>query len=406
MGEKAVHRPIWDRGEAIDAAMLAFTIGDDPLLDRRLVEHDIRGSLAHAAGLLDAKLLSGADHEAIRSGLELLLASFRAGEWTVEADDEDVHSAVERRLIERIGEPGKRLHTGRSRNDQVATDVRLWLREALSATAVELEGLIQACRGFVERHGALPIPGYTHLRRGMPSSLADWMGAHARAFEVDRDELEHARSRLTECPLGTGAGYGIPLPLARQRVAELLGFERPEEPVTFTQQSRGRAELSYVTALEAIALDLGKLAMDLWLYTTREFGYLRLPVAFTTGSSLNPHKRNPDVLELARAHCRQVAADRLALVEVLRDLPSGYHRDFQLLKPPLFRAHDRIAAMLPLFARLVPVLEVDREALERASADDSLRATERALEKAEKGQPFRDAFREESQRSSPGRGQG
>jgi argininosuccinate lyase len=400
MKEKGFERPVWDRGEPIDERMLAFTTGDDPLMDRRLVEQDLIGSLAHASGLLEAKLLSRAEHDAIQGGLQALLDSFRAGEWTVEPTDEDVHSAVERRLVERIGEPGKKLHTGRSRNDQVATDVRLWLRDATVSTAAHLSGLVDACRAFVQQHGSHPIPGYTHLRRGMPSTLADWMGAHARAFELDLAELEHARERLRECPLGTGAGYGIPLPLAREHVARALGFERPEEPVTLTQHTRGRAELAYVTALEAIALDLGKLANDLWLFTAREFGYLRLPVAFTTGSSLMPHKRNPDVVELMRAHCRQVVADRAALLEVLRDLPSGYHRDFQLLKPPLFRAHDRMASMLPLASRLVRVLEIDAEALERACADDSLRSTERALQAAREGVPFRDAYRQESKRSS------
>jgi argininosuccinate lyase len=398
--EQGFERPVWDRGEPIDAGMLAFTTGDDPLIDRRLVEHDLIGSLAHVAGLLEAGLVPRADHDAIRAGLQGLLESFRAGAWTVEPTDEDVHSAVERRLVERIGEPGKKLHTGRSRNDQIATDVRLWLRGAIASTARHLDGLVEACRAFVQQHAAQPIPGYTHLRRGMPSTLADWMGAHARALELDSAELAPARERLRECPLGTGAGYGIPLPLARERVARELGFERPEEPVTLTQHTRGRAELAYLTALEAIALDLGKLASDLWLFTSREFGFLRLPVAFTTGSSLMPHKRNPDVVELMRAHCRQVAADRAALLDVVRDLPSGYHRDFQLLKPPLFRAHDRIEAMLPLAARLVRALEVDAEALERACADESLRSTERALQAAREGVPFRDAYRQESRRSS------
>jgi argininosuccinate lyase len=393
-----MQRPIWDRGDPIDAQMLAFTTGDDPLMDRRLVAHDIRGSLAHAAGLREAGLLEVSDHQAIRTGLERLLAGFRAGEWTVEATDEDVHSAVERRLIELIGEPGKRLHTGRSRNDQVATDMRLWLRDALTTSAAQLAGLIDAAGHFAALHGAVPIPGYTHLRRGMPSNLADWMGAHMRALEADLADLSGVRARLAECPLGTGAGYGIPLALARDFVARELGFERPEEPVTLTQHTRGRAELAYLTALEGVALDLGKLAADLWLYTSSEFHFMRLPVAFTTGSSLMPHKRNPDVLELARAHCRQVLADRAALLDVLRDLPSGYHRDFQLIKPPLFRAHDRLAALMPLLARLVQAMEVDRAALEAACADDSLRATERALQAAQAGVPFRDAYRDESRR--------
>lgn len=399
MSEGEFNRPVWDRGDAIDAGMLAFTIGDDWAQDRRLVEHDLRGSLAHAAGLTHAELISAADGEAIRAGLEQLLASFRTGEWTVDSSDEDVHSAIERRLIDLVGEPGKRLHTGRSRNDQVAVDVRLWLRDALAETAGALAGLREACVQFAKKHAGVPLPGYTHLRRAMPSSIGDWMSAHARAFEVDGEELGHAELRTRECPLGSGAGYGVPVELDRAYTAEALGFDRPEEPVTFAQHSRGRAELAYLTALEGIALDLGKLAADLWLFTTAEFAFASLPPAFTTGSSMMPQKRNPDVVELTRAHARQVVADRSALLEVVRDLPSGYHRDFQLLKPPLFRAHDRVRGMLDLWARMLPEVELNVEALEQAAADPALGATRRALEATRDGVSFRDAYRAESRSS-------
>ncbi len=391
-------RPVWDRGEAIDEGMLAFTIGDDPLMDRRLIEVDIEGSLAHAKGLLAARLLTPEQHANIHDGLLSLLESHRAGVWTVEAGDEDVHSAVERRLVERIGEDGKRLHTGRSRNDQVALDVRLWLRRAGAQTAAHVEGLVAACSALASHHAELPLPGYTHLRRAMPSSVRDWASAHAAAFAEDLEDLRHAARRTRHCPLGTGSGYGVPLPLERELVARELGFEAPEEPVTLTQHARGRAELAYLTALEGLALDLGKLAADLWLFSTGEFGFLRLPTAFTTGSSLMPHKRNPDVVELLRAHARQTVADRAALLDVLRDLPSGYHRDFQLLKPPLFRAHDRLESALPLTARLLDALEFDAQALRQACADPALHSTARALERAARGEPFRDAYRDESRR--------
>jgi argininosuccinate lyase len=393
------HPPVWDRGDPIDAAMLAFTVGDDWLQDRRLVEHDLRGSLAHAEGLARAGWISAEDQRAISEGLERLLEGFRRGEWTVEPGDEDVHSAVERRLVEIAGDAGKRLHTARSRNEQIALDIRLWLREALDATRGALTNLADACVRLARRSGDLPLVGYTHLRRAMPSTVGDWARAHARALELDGAELDHAALRLRECPLGSGAGYGVPLALARAFVAESLGFERPEEPVTAVQHGRGRAELAYLTALEAIALDAGKLSQDLWLYSSAEFGYVRLPVELTTGSSLMPQKRNPDLLELARAHCRQVVADRAALLDVLRDLPSGYHRDFQLLKPPLFRAHDRLQGLLPLLARLLDTLELDEERLRASCADPSLRATERALERARAGLPFREAYREESRRA-------
>ncbi len=398
------HAPVWDRGEPIDPEVLAFTIGDDWLQDRRLVEVDLRGSLAHVEGLRRAHLLEPVDADAIREGLLGLLADHRRGLWTVEEGDEDVHSAVERRLVERIGEPGKRLHTGRSRNDQVATDLRLWLRGAVGEAAEALRDALEACAALRVDAGTLPLPGYTHLRRAMPSSVGDWLGALHAALRADLEDLRAVGLRLRRCPLGTGAGYGVPLELDRDGVARELGFEGPEEPVTLTQWSRGRAELAYVTALEGVALDVDKLAWDLWLFTSAEFGFARLPVALTTGSSMMPQKRNPDAVELLRAHCRQVSADRAALREAIRDLPSGYHRDFQLVKPPLFRAHDRTLAALGIAARLLRGIELDADALRAAGDAPELHATRRALQRAAAGTPFRDAYREESRAEAPGDG--
>ncbi|TAH38917.1 MAG: argininosuccinate lyase [Planctomycetota bacterium] len=393
-----MNAPIWDRGEGCDAEALRYATGDDPLWDRRLVAHDIRGSLSHAAGLLQAGLLTAEQHAQIVRGLESLLEDFRAGLWTVEAGDEDVHSTVERRLIERIGEHGKRLHTARSRNEQIALDLRLWLREAAAQLRGAVLETVAIGARLAQRAGALPLPGYTHLRRAMPSTVGDWMGAHVAAWKQDLEDLQSALARARLCPLGSGAGYGVPVELPRAAVAAALGFDAPEEPVTAVQHGRGRAELAYLTALEGIALDLGKLAADLWLFSSEEFGFVRLPAAWTTGSSLMPHKRNPDVLELLRAHCRQVVAERAALLDVLRDLPSGYHRDFQLIKPPLFRAHDTLLASLRLVARLLDALEFDAARLDEAAADPKLQSVARTLERVRAGEAFRDAYRTESRR--------
>ena len=199
--------------------------------------------------------------------------------------------------------------------------------------------------------------------------------------------------------MGSGAGYGLPVELARDFVSQELGFERPSEPVTFVQHARGRAELAYVSVLEGLALDLGKLAADLWIYSSKEFGFVKLPVELTTGSSLMPQKRNPDLIELVRAHARQVVSDRAALLDLVRDLPSGYHRDFQLIKGPLFKAHDRVAAMLPLCAKLIARLEFDAAAIASVLSDPGLAATARTLEKVRAGIPFREAYREESRAS-------
>jgi argininosuccinate lyase len=287
------------------------------------------------------------------------------------------------------------MHTGRSRNEQVAVDLRLWLRDASAEVRTAACALAADLRALAERTD-LPLPGYTHLRRAMPSTVALWATAHAAALDESLAAFVPLDARLRRCPLGTGAGYGVPLPLDRALVASLLGFDGPDEPVTLTQNVRGRAELCYATALESLALDLGKLAFDLWLFTSEEFSFARLPVALTTGSSMMPQKRNPDVLELLRAECRQIVADRAALLDALRDLPSGYHRDFQTLKPPLFRAHDRATACLAIAGRVVRGLAFDPETLTRAASDPALRATERALQRAKEGVPFRDAYVAES----------
>ena len=390
------HKPIWDRGQAIDEEMMSYTIGDDWLQDQRLVEVDIRGSMAHVAGLIHADLLPHECGANIQKGLSELLEGWRRGDWNVGPEDEDVHSAIERRLIDLIGEDGGRMHLGRSRNDQVAVDMRLWLRRSSEETSQALSRLIHACAAIADRSGELPIPGYTHLRRAMPSTIWDWIGAHGSAFAADLVDLKHAGARWKDCPLGSGSGYGIPLPLDRDFVAAELGFEGPEEPVTAVQHSRGRAELAYVSALESIALDVGKLAADLWLYSSSEFGFVTLPIPFTTGSSLMPQKRNPDLIELLRANARQVVAERSALLAVLQDLPSGYHRDFQLIKPPLFRAHDRLLGSLKILTRFLPGLEFQSENLAEAANDPDLQATAKALTAAAKGKSFRTAYRETS----------
>ena len=286
------------------------------------------------------------------------------------------------------------MHTGRSRNDQVAVDLRLWLREAITETSEGVSALAEALAKRIAEKGELPLPGYTHLRRAMPSSVTDWMGAFRASLEHDAEDLDHARRRIARCPLGSGAGYGVPLPLERAFVADLLGFEGVEDPVTLTQWTRGRAELAYLTALEAIAIDLGKFAADLWLYSTSEFSFVRLPVELTTGSSLMPQKRNPDVIELLRAHARQLVSDRSALLDVLRDLPSGYHRDLQLVKPALFRAHDRALSVLRMTTLVVAGLEFDEGALRAANDDPDLHASDRALRMAAEGVPFREAYAE------------
>jgi len=399
--DPSAFQPLWDRGEAVDPGMICFTIGDDWLQDRELLPLELRASRAHADGLRRAGLLEPEDHAALRRGLEVLEREHRAGRFQVGPGDEDVHSAVERGLRERIGEAALRLHLGRSRNEQVQTDLFLWMRERLSVLAALLEAMREAHAALARRQGTLPLPGYTHLRRAMPSTLGDWSLAFAAAWEQDREDLELAARRLRRCPLGSGAGYGVPLPLDRAGVARDLGFEGPLEPVTAAQHGRGRAELAFLTVLEGAALDLEKLAVDLWLFSSAEFGFVELPAEWTTGSSLMPHKRNPDILELLRARSRQVVSERGALLAAFQGLPSGYHRDFQLLKPPLFRAWRSLRDGLALAARLLPALGWKEKVLRTVLEDPGLHATARLLEEARQGVPFREAYRRHARSASP-----
>ncbi|MCL4125183.1 UNVERIFIED_CONTAM: hypothetical protein GTU68_038803 [Idotea baltica] len=283
--------------------MMAFTIGDDWKMDQRLVEVDLRGSMAHVNGLLRAELVSAEDHAALRKGLDELLASWKRGEWNVEPGDEDVHSAVERRLTAMLGDAGERLHTGRSRNDQVALDMRLWLRGAIEAAQAAADLASGAAEKLKRDHGDLPLPGYTHLRRGMPSSVADWIGAHRLALTSSRHEFAACLERIAFCPLGSGAGYGVPLPLDREGVAQELGFRGAETPVTAAQLFRGRAELAYLNALESFALDIEKLSFDLWLYSSEEFGFRPTCHGVATGLVRCCRTTEPRLVELLLGQC-------------------------------------------------------------------------------------------------------
>ena len=345
---------LWDKGETLDARVLRYTAGEDHRLDERLVPYDVRGSIAHASMLHQQKLLSSADFDAICAGLEALAVSHVAGEWHISLDDEDVHTALERRLTEKIGEAGKRVHLGRSRNDQLLTALRLYLLDA----ATDLHrGALSVADALVElgrREADTELPGYTHMQQAMPSSVHLWTAGFAAEIRDDAEGIAAARRRASKNPLGSAAGYGVPgLPIDRESTRKMLGFEQVHEPVTAVQISRGKAEATLVFELCLLMQDLGRLAADLLLFYTQEFAFVTLPGNMTTGSSIMPQKRNPDVLELVRG---ATATLQGALVEVLgltAKLPSGYQRDLQRMKGPLFRAVDVTAESCAVMAHLL-----------------------------------------------------
>ena len=384
---------LWDKGVALDARVLAFTAGEDHRLDARLVPYDVRASIAHARMLASHGYLASAELTAIETGLEALAVSFAAGEWAIELADEDVHTALERRLTASIGAAGKRVHLGRSRNDQVLAAVRLYLKDVIGALTGGIDAVLAALTVVTHRDGSLPLPGYTHMQQAMPSSVALWADGFAAELADDRDALAAARRRIDKNPLGSAAGYGTPgVRIDREQTRQDLGFARTQEPVTAVQLARGKAEAALLFEITMINNDLSRIAADLLLFYTQEFAYVALPDELTTGSSIMPQKRNPDVLELIRAAPATTIAALTEALTITTKLPSGYQRDLQRLKAPLFRGIDLCGDALALMAAM---LEGVRFRPDNIRLDPGIHAAEAANRLvAENGMAFRDAYQQ------------
>ncbi|HVH32648.1 MAG TPA: lyase family protein, partial [Tahibacter sp.] len=346
---------LWQKeGIEVDPRIMRFLAGDDVLLDRELFLHDVQASKAHVEGLARIGLLDAAECAALLHELDLLAADFASGSFVLDARYEDGHSAIEARLTERLGDAGRKVHTGRSRNDQVLVASRLWLKAQLNELVAYCTDAARAC---LDRAAAesLPMPGYTHLQRAVVSSTAMWFAGFAEAFIDDARRARDTLALIDANPLGTAAGYGVNLPLDRDFTTQRLGFARLQVSPIYAQLSRGKFELAALDALASALLDLRRLAWDLSLFTTAEYGFVALPAAYTTGSSIMPNKRNPDVIELMRASYAAVAAARCE-VEQLLSLPSGYQRDLQFSKGALFHGFSRGLPALALLPDLLAQL--------------------------------------------------
>jgi len=383
---------LWEKGLPLDQRILRYTAGEDHLLDERLVRYDVEGSIAHAEMLAAQRLLSAEDCAAITAGLRRLLADFEAGNWHIRLEDEDVHTALETRLTELIGAAGGRVHLGRSRNDQVLTALRLYLRDAVEQVRASIAGLDEALEDLDRRQGDVALPGTTHMQHAMPSSVALWCGAFREAIADAHQGLGAALRRISKNPLGSAAGYGTPgLDIDRDATTRRLGFAETQQPVTAVQLSRGKAEAGLLFELALLMQDLGRLATDLLLFYTQEFRYIELPPEVTTGSSIMPQKRNPDVLELVRAAGGTVTSCLQECLLITAKLPSGFQRDLQRLKPPVFRAIDLTTESVDIMAYVVSTV---RFLPEHIALGDELFAAERAYELVTgEGIPFREAYR-------------
>ena len=384
---------LWDKGGALDARVLKYTAGEDHRLDNRLVRYDIVASIAHAQMLHEQSLLSASDLSAIVGALHAIGEEHARGEWQVTLEQEDCQTAIENQLTARIGAAGGRLHAGRSRNDQVLAALRLYMRDAAGelqsgalAVAAELEAL-------ASREGAIELPGYTHLQQAMPSNVALWAGGYAAEVRDDAAGLAQARRRIDKNPLGSAAGFGTPnLPISRESTRRRLNFAVTQEPVTAVQLSRGKAEAQLLFEITLLTQDLSRLAADLVLFYSQEFKFVSLPAEFTTGSSIMPQKRNPDVFELMRGRGAVSLAALNEVFGITQKLTSGYQRDLQLIKPPLFRGID---SCLETLAILPAALHGMRFLRENVVLDPSIHAAAAANQLvAEQGMPFREAYRQ------------
>jgi argininosuccinate lyase len=383
---------LWDKGVDLDQRVLAYTAGDDYALDERLVPYDVRASIAHAEMLNGQKLLSDADLKAIRDGLVAIGAEHAAGQWKIELADEDGQTALEKRLTARIGAAGGRVHLGRSRNDQVLTAVRLYLLDAARDLAAAAEACAASLDNLAAREGNIALPGYTHMQQAMPSSVALWAQGFAAELRDDAQGLASVTRRASRSPLGSAAGYGTPgLPLDRELTRSKLGFDSVHAPVTAVQLARGKAESQLLFECTLLMQDLGRLAADLLLFYTQEFAFVTLPASFTTGSSIMPQKRNPDVFELVRGRSAVAQSCLVEVLGIFAKLPSGYQRDLQLIKPPLFRGID-----LALATASIMSVGIDgvRFRPDQITLDPAIHAAEEANALvAREGIPFREAYR-------------
>jgi argininosuccinate lyase len=387
---------LWDKGSQLDERVLRYTAGEDHALDNRLVPYDVRASIAHAEMLHSQGLLAAGDLAQVTRALHEIAAEHARGEWRVQLEHEDGQTALENLLVARIGEAGKRVHLGRSRNDQVLTALRLYLKDAVDQLADAAAAVATALDDLVARQGSIQLPGYTHMQQAMPSSVALWAGGFATELRDDAEGLRQCRRRLDKSPLGSAAGYGVAnLPLDRERTRAALEFAKVHEPVTAVQLSRGKGEAQLLFEIALAMQDAGRLAADLLLFYTQEFSFVELPDAFTTGSSIMPQKRNPDVFELIRGRTATAEAALSEVLGIVAKLPSGYQRDLQLIKAPLFRAIDVCLDTLAIVAAALPGV---RFRPERIVLDPAIHAAEAANELVVKeGISFREAYRRVAQ---------
>ncbi|GAA5222287.1 argininosuccinate lyase [Membranihabitans marinus] len=383
---------LWaNAGNKINKQIEDFTIGKDAELDLTIAKHDVLGSMAHAIMLYESDIVSKEDLQSILKGLHTIYEKIVAGQFAIESGIEDVHSQVEMELTKMIGEAGKKLHTARSRNDQVLVDLKMYYRDYLTQIISDLEVLIKEFLKASEKYKSLLMPGYTHLQVAMPSSFGLWLGGYGECLIADIMQLKSLVEVVNLNPLGSAAGYGSSFPIQRKRTTELLGFRDLEYNVIGASMNRGKTEFLLANAISSISLTLGKFCMDVCLYNSQNYGFLTLPSEYTTGSSIMPHKKNPDVFELLRAKFNGMLALPHEISSVLQNLPTGYHRDYQLLKEIIFPKLTSFSDCLQILTFVIDKIEVAEDLMTNPLYAQAF-SVDLIKEKVDGGMAFRDAY--------------
>ena len=392
---------LWSKGADATGTVEDFTVGNDRVLDLRLAKYDVQGSKAHIRMLESIGLLTSEELEALTAGLDEIAAEIEAGNFTLEDDIEDIHSQVEMNLTRKLGDIGKKIHSGRSRNDQVLVDIKLFLKDEVLRFRQEILDLFSLLQNLSEKHKDVLLPGYTHGQIAMPSSFGMWFGAYAEALSEDMYMLRGAYKVVDQNPLGSAAGYGSSFPLDRQMTTNLLGFGSMDYNSVAAQLSRGRAERATASAMGSIALTLNKFASDCCTYMCPNYGFISFPAEFTTGSSIMPHKKNPDVWEIIRGNCNRIMSTENEISLLCSNMPHGYHRDFQLLKDILFPALEMMHKCLYMTGYMLENIKVNKNILD-SPLYDYLFTVEEVNRRVLSGTPFRDAYKAVGQEVNAG----
>ena len=383
---------LWEKTVQVNHDVETYTVGRDREMDMYLARYDVLGSLAHITMLESINLLSTDELKQLTAALREIYTEIEAGDFKIEDDIEDVHSQVELMLTRRLGDVGKKIHSGRSRNDQVLVDLRLFIRSELESVVEQLTALFKALVEQSNRYKDVLMPGYTHLQVAMPSSFGLWFGAYAESLVDDLTVLQAAYKVVNRNPLGSAAGYGSSFPLNRTMTTRLLGFESLDYNVVYAQMGRGKTERIVAQALANVAATVAKLAYDACMYNSQNFGFIKLPDEFTTGSSIMPHKKNPDVFELTRAKCNKLQALPYEITLITNNLPCGYFRDLQMIKESFLPAFSDLKNILAMVTAMVSQVKVNENILDD-SRYDLMFSVEEVNRLASEGMPFRDAYK-------------